>query len=83
MATDRKILTEDISCALNRHSAENLCNTPAHLLAEYLVECLYAFARATRAREKWYGQQMVPAQEGAKTFHHGDAEIDKDTTDGN
>lgn len=81
MATDRKTLTEDIRCALNRHSAENLCNTPDHLLADYLVECLYTFARATRNREKWYGQQMVPAQGGADEFNHGDAEIDKEATD--
>ena len=47
---------------VNAHSMENGSNTPDFILAEYLGDCLEAFDRANRAREKWYGRvpERVP-----------------------
>ena len=43
-------LRERIREAINCASAENGSNTPDFILAEYLMDCLKAFDRATRAR---------------------------------
>lgn len=45
---------EDLEAVINRHSRENGSNTPDFILAEYLIACLVAFDRATRARTEWY-----------------------------
>ncbi|MDR7487186.1 MAG: hypothetical protein QN187_17910 [Armatimonadota bacterium] len=42
---------------LNEFSAENGSNTPDHVLASYLLDCLDAFDRACHARAAWYGHQ--------------------------
>ena len=39
---------------LNTHCMESGSNTPDFVLAAYLVQCLIAFDRATRAIEEWY-----------------------------
>lgn len=44
----RKLLTD----AINRASAEAGSNTPDFVLADYLVDCLDAFDRATQRRQK-------------------------------
>ena len=49
-------LLKDIARAINSASAENASNTPDRILAEYLLDCLNAFDRATQQREKWYGR---------------------------
>lgn len=49
-------LRKNIETAVNRASAENGSNTPDWILAHYLIDCLSAFDRATRRREKWYGR---------------------------
>lgn len=46
----------DIEAVINRHSRENGSNTPDHILAIYLANCLRAFDMATHAREYWYGR---------------------------
>jgi hypothetical protein len=48
-------LEREIAGALNRHSAENLSDTPDFILAELLVAVLVAFGKASRARSEWYG----------------------------
>lgn len=55
-------LAREIEHVLNKHCAENESNTPDFILAEYLMECLAAFDRASRKRERWYGYQLVPAR---------------------
>jgi len=45
-------LRQDITTALNRHSAEQNSNTPDFILAEYLIDCLAAYDRATAARHR-------------------------------
>lgn len=42
---------------INKHSKENDSNTPDFILAEYLKDCLEAFGKATRGRDKWYGTE--------------------------
>lgn len=46
--------------AINNVSAENGSNTPDFILAEYLLDCLAAFDKASRARERWYGRVDKP-----------------------
>jgi hypothetical protein len=48
-------LRKDIEEAINSASAENGSDTPDWILAEYLMDCLAAFDKATRKRDKWWG----------------------------
>jgi len=58
MTERQRTLQDDITDAINRHSAENGSNTPDFILGEYLAACLMNFNAATRAREKWYGKLL-------------------------
>lgn len=49
-------LQNEIACVLNLFSAENGSDTPDFLLAEYLLDCLAAYDKAVKARDKWYGR---------------------------
>jgi hypothetical protein len=49
-------LRKEIEEAINRNCAENESDTPDFILAEYLTDCLSAFDKAVRAREKFYGR---------------------------
>lgn len=49
-------LRRKIEQAINLTSSENGSDTPDFILAEYLTDCLTAFDKATRTREKWYGR---------------------------
>lgn len=53
-------LRKSIESAINRHCAENGSNTPDFILAEYLIDCLAAFDRASNARSKWHGIKLGP-----------------------
>jgi hypothetical protein len=53
-------LREALQRAVNAHSAENGCNTPDFILAEYLEGCLAAFDHAVNARSDWYGRRDTP-----------------------
>lgn len=44
------LLIDDIQKAINRHSAENVSNTPDYVLATFLVRALAAFDNATNLR---------------------------------
>jgi hypothetical protein len=50
-------LRQEIETALNKASAENNSNTPDFVLAEYLLDSLAAFDKATNRREEWYGRR--------------------------
>ena len=56
-------LRDEIREALNRASGENGSNTPDHILAEYLMDCLAAFDAATNMRDRWYGIAPRPGGE--------------------
>ncbi len=51
-----------LSDLLNTHCMENLSNTPDFLLAEYMVDCLSAFEKASLRREKWYDRSDYPGK---------------------
>lgn len=58
MADFKKELEE----LLNRHSMENGCETPDHILATYLYGCLQAFNDAVNSRENWYGRRRLASK---------------------
>lgn len=58
--TTKTELRRDIESAINRNSAENGCNTPDFILADYLLKCLDAFDVAVNARSRWYGRSDRP-----------------------
>src|SRR5574343_347139 len=45
---------------INRNSIENGSNTPDFILADYLVDCLAAFDKATKQRTGWYNSTDNP-----------------------
>lgn len=46
----------ELRALLNKYSKENGSNTPDHILADYLLQCLNALDTAVQLREKWYGR---------------------------
>ena len=54
-------LKERIREAINCASAESGSDTPDFILAEYLLDSLAAFDKATNQREAWYGRGMAMA----------------------
>ena len=55
--TKQSRLRKDIEQAINKYSIENGSDTPDFILAEYLIDCLRAFDKATVRREEWYGRK--------------------------
>lgn len=51
---------KELSALINKHSLENLSDTPDFILAQYLADCLHAFNVATNQRISWYGQKATP-----------------------
>jgi hypothetical protein len=49
---------KDLEDIINRNCVENGSNTPDFMLAEYMVNCLKAYTKTSRAREKWYGKSL-------------------------
>ncbi len=48
-------LKEELSQLINRHSRENVSDTPDYILAEFLLGCLKAFERSAVVRDRWHG----------------------------
>jgi len=61
---------KEIETVINKHSRENVSDTPDFLLAEYLTDCLAAFDKAIRERERWYGRYVLgkPGAPGERPF---------------
>lgn len=55
-------LQEELTRLLNKHSAENLSNTPDFVLARYLMLVLEAHTWATKRRDEWYDVALSPGQ---------------------
>jgi hypothetical protein len=53
-------LKEDLTGLLNKHSRENISNTPDYILATYLMACLDAFEHASLRRESFYNCRHRP-----------------------
>ena len=60
-------LRRAIQHAINCNSAENGSNTPDFMLAEFLTDCLAAFDKQVKAREKWYGRDPAIGPGGMPT----------------
>jgi len=48
---------KELEHLINRHSMENSCDTPDFILTAFILDCLQAFAKATKRREEWYGRK--------------------------
>ena len=48
---------KELEALINKHSKENVSNTPDFILASYLRNCLDVFNIAVKEREKWYGRE--------------------------
>lgn len=57
---NKETLRVKITNAINSCSAENGSDTPDFILANYLADCLAAFDKTVRARDRWYGVQLSP-----------------------
>ena len=51
-------LGRELEQLVNRYCRENESNTPDFILAEYMLDALSAFERASLARERWYGRSL-------------------------
>lgn len=51
---------KDLSDVLNRHSQENMSNTPDNILAVFLSRCLCAWNEAVLHRERWHDRNARP-----------------------
>ena len=47
-------LQKDLSTLLNKYSRETVSNTPDFILANFLLDCLTAWEKATSKRDKWW-----------------------------
>lgn len=56
-------LKDEIKNLLNKYSAEDESNTPDHVLAEYIANCLDAFDLAVNSRDSWYNISPEPGWE--------------------
>jgi len=45
---------KELKSLLNRYSKENNSNTPDFVLSEYLINCLKAYNKALKSRDKWF-----------------------------
>jgi hypothetical protein len=54
-----KTFQQELAGLINRHSLENVSNTPDFVLAQFMDKCLKAFNTASYAREAWYGQRLT------------------------
>lgn len=54
-------LVSELATVLNRHSRENISNTPDFILADFLMASLTALEQAITARVEWHGRAMFPS----------------------
>jgi hypothetical protein len=59
------LFLKELTELINRHNAEAGSNTPAEILADYLVNCLRCFDRATTLRTKFFKN---PTQQPATDY---------------
>lgn len=45
---------KELEQLINRHSIENESHTPDFILAQYMMNCIFAFNDAVKARTEWY-----------------------------
>ncbi len=52
---------------INYHSMENGSNSPDHILAAYLADCLKSYDLAVCRRDQWYSVKLEPGCSGNVT----------------
>ena len=50
----RDQIIRELATVINRHSLENLSDTPDFILAEHLMACLEGFSRTSKERDRWH-----------------------------
>lgn len=45
---------QELEDLINKNNKENESNTPDFILADFLIDCLKSFDKATNKRTKWY-----------------------------
>lgn len=50
----REKIQRNFAWVINKLSLENRSNTPDYILADFLIDCLEAFERAARRRDRWW-----------------------------
>lgn len=50
---------QELESLINKHSRENISNTPDFILAMFLVRCLEAYDQAVSDRSEWYGRSDI------------------------
>lgn len=58
MADTPPTFVEDLARLINKHSLENMSDTPDFILAAYLQNCLVDYAHSVKARDRWYGENL-------------------------
>jgi len=53
-----KEFKKDLTAVINKHSIENMSNTPDWILAEVAARALLMFAWGSNSREDWYGRSL-------------------------
>lgn len=56
---------KELEALINSYSKENESNTPDFILAEYMINCLHAFEKATNERTKWSVGAVENSEDGA------------------
>ena len=71
-------IEKDIASAINRHSGENVSNTPDFILAEFLTTCLGALDIAVKERDRWYDVSLSPGCVRILKWQNYEITIDED-----
>ena len=74
----KRNLKRELAGLLNEHSAENASDTPDYLLAEFMLDSLNAYERATQKRDAWYGMNPRPGCSGANPWAAAVPEIPRE-----
>jgi len=61
-AEDAPDLRSELTTLLNKHSRENVSNTPDFILRDYIWNCLKAFEASVKQRDDWYGISPSPGK---------------------
>lgn len=53
------LFRKELESLLNKYSMENYSNTPDFILANYLMDCLFAFNELVSRRTGWYNGKEI------------------------
>ena len=56
---NKSTFVKELKVLINRHSMENMSNTPDYILVEYLMGCLDAFANTVNTRDRWHRHKII------------------------